>query len=242
MPYCPNCKTEYREGFKRCTDCDTELEAELAQEASYGSTRKSKSILVISFVVVYVLTVLIFAFLLKNGADELASNNKNFNIMAKRAADSIAENDKLRQENADLKNQLQAVTSEINQKGGLMPHTDAFGAEDIIVIQKLDYKNFNYTNYKGRGAQIEITIKNLTRKSFPVNSLKFKALTNQQRTVPRSGEILVSYEMETKSKVGFDLVDLEPDTQTEGTIFFELKGGETILTLMYDDLQIPIEK
>lgn len=242
MLYCPNCKTEYREGFKSCTDCDAELVAGLAYETKSASARKPKPTLMITFVAVYVLTVLIFIFLLKNSADELTSTNKNFDIMAKRAADNIVENDELRQENANLKSQLQAVTSGTNQKDGLLPHTDTFGAEDIIIIQKLDYNNFNYSNYKGRGAQIKITIKNLTKKGFPVNSLKFKAVTNQQRTIPRSGEILVSYEMETKSKVGFDPVDLEPDTQTEGTIFFELKDGETIKTLMYDDLRIPTKQ
>lgn len=25
MPFCPNCKAEYREGFTKCSDCDTEL-------------------------------------------------------------------------------------------------------------------------------------------------------------------------------------------------------------------------
>lgn len=32
MPYCPKCKAEYRAGFKRCTDCNTELVSELKNE------------------------------------------------------------------------------------------------------------------------------------------------------------------------------------------------------------------
>ena len=29
MPWCPNCKTEYREGITHCADCKTELVADL---------------------------------------------------------------------------------------------------------------------------------------------------------------------------------------------------------------------
>lgn len=32
MPWCPKCKTEYREGFERCSDCETDLVDELADE------------------------------------------------------------------------------------------------------------------------------------------------------------------------------------------------------------------
>src|SRR5512137_1560410 len=32
MPFCPNCKTEYRSGFTRCTDCDVQLVPSLPQE------------------------------------------------------------------------------------------------------------------------------------------------------------------------------------------------------------------
>ncbi len=32
MPYCPNCRTEYREGFTTCSDCDVPLVHELAPE------------------------------------------------------------------------------------------------------------------------------------------------------------------------------------------------------------------
>ena len=30
--FCPNCKSEYREGFKFCKDCDIELVKELPKE------------------------------------------------------------------------------------------------------------------------------------------------------------------------------------------------------------------
>ena len=33
MPWCPNCKTEYREGIKVCADCGAALVAELKEEA-----------------------------------------------------------------------------------------------------------------------------------------------------------------------------------------------------------------
>ncbi len=29
MPWCPNCKTEYREGFYKCSDCESDLVAEI---------------------------------------------------------------------------------------------------------------------------------------------------------------------------------------------------------------------
>jgi hypothetical protein len=32
MPYCPNCETEYRAGFERCSDCGAELVARLAED------------------------------------------------------------------------------------------------------------------------------------------------------------------------------------------------------------------
>lgn len=32
MPWCPKCKTEYREGFNVCSDCNIELVPELPQE------------------------------------------------------------------------------------------------------------------------------------------------------------------------------------------------------------------
>lgn len=32
-PFCPNCRTEYREGFKNCSDCGTNLVAALPPEA-----------------------------------------------------------------------------------------------------------------------------------------------------------------------------------------------------------------
>jgi len=32
MPWCPNCKLEYREGYERCNDCDVELVKELKNE------------------------------------------------------------------------------------------------------------------------------------------------------------------------------------------------------------------
>ncbi|HAD82292.1 MAG: hypothetical protein A2509_04790 [Candidatus Edwardsbacteria bacterium RIFOXYD12_FULL_50_11] len=32
-PFCPNCRTEYREGFKNCSDCGSDLMAALPPEA-----------------------------------------------------------------------------------------------------------------------------------------------------------------------------------------------------------------
>ena len=32
MPWCPNCKTEYQEGYTVCNDCKVELVAELGKE------------------------------------------------------------------------------------------------------------------------------------------------------------------------------------------------------------------
>lgn len=32
MPYCPNCRTEYKSGIRRCADCDAELVDALPEE------------------------------------------------------------------------------------------------------------------------------------------------------------------------------------------------------------------
>lgn len=32
MPFCPSCHFEYRSGFTRCSDCDSELEGSLSEE------------------------------------------------------------------------------------------------------------------------------------------------------------------------------------------------------------------
>ena len=32
MPFCPNCRSEYRSGFTRCSECDVELVDSLAEE------------------------------------------------------------------------------------------------------------------------------------------------------------------------------------------------------------------
>ncbi len=37
MPWCPKCKTEYREGFSVCADCGSELVEKLAEEAAEDS-------------------------------------------------------------------------------------------------------------------------------------------------------------------------------------------------------------
>jgi hypothetical protein len=34
MPFCPSCRSEYRDGFARCSDCGTELVAALAPPAN----------------------------------------------------------------------------------------------------------------------------------------------------------------------------------------------------------------
>ena len=38
MPWCPNCKTEYREGFTHCADCGAELVPTLPDEAPEPET------------------------------------------------------------------------------------------------------------------------------------------------------------------------------------------------------------
>ncbi len=40
MPWCPKCKTEYREQFQRCSDCETELVDELPDELTADKPRK----------------------------------------------------------------------------------------------------------------------------------------------------------------------------------------------------------
>lgn len=39
MPWCPKCKTEYREGFSVCADCGSQLVEELTEEAAEESGR-----------------------------------------------------------------------------------------------------------------------------------------------------------------------------------------------------------
>jgi len=39
MPFCPKCGVEYREGFYKCSDCDTELVASPEQRPPWGSAR-----------------------------------------------------------------------------------------------------------------------------------------------------------------------------------------------------------
>lgn len=36
--FCPNCKTEYREGFSRCSDCGADLVRELSKQGKSGSS------------------------------------------------------------------------------------------------------------------------------------------------------------------------------------------------------------
>jgi hypothetical protein len=35
MPFCPSCRAEYREGFRRCEECDVELVAELPAQRGH---------------------------------------------------------------------------------------------------------------------------------------------------------------------------------------------------------------
>lgn len=37
MSFCPNCRSEYQEGFARCPDCDVDLVAQLDVEPETGS-------------------------------------------------------------------------------------------------------------------------------------------------------------------------------------------------------------
>lgn len=45
MPWCPNCKTEYREGITHCADCKAELVAELSEKKT-GAGEAADSLLV----------------------------------------------------------------------------------------------------------------------------------------------------------------------------------------------------
>jgi len=38
MPWCPKCKTEYREGFRVCADCGSVLVDELTEESEFEET------------------------------------------------------------------------------------------------------------------------------------------------------------------------------------------------------------
>jgi hypothetical protein len=40
MPWCPKCKSEYREGFETCTDCGANLVDRLKPEASSGEDKE----------------------------------------------------------------------------------------------------------------------------------------------------------------------------------------------------------
>ncbi len=254
MPYCPNCKAEYRESFKKCNDCDTELVENLAVQPINTQNRKRKSIYIVSFVTFYILTVIIFVIQIKNGTDELATINKNYDIMVKRAADSIAEVDRVNAENNNLQRQVQdLVNTEKDKDSGISiepteeQSSEATGEQDIITIQKFEYKNFNYSGYAGRGAQLRVLINNTTKENFSINPGNFNAITDKNRTIPESTEILVNYEYKEKEKVGLDSVDLIPGTQTDGIIFFELRNGEKIVKVIYDytgdgQIEIPIKE
>lgn len=39
MPWCPNCKTEYQDGYTVCSDCGSTLVESLEQAAAGGSGR-----------------------------------------------------------------------------------------------------------------------------------------------------------------------------------------------------------
>ncbi len=39
MPFCPNCKCEYRPGFAKCSDCETELVESLSEEDDEQTNR-----------------------------------------------------------------------------------------------------------------------------------------------------------------------------------------------------------
>lgn len=246
MNFCPKCGTEYREGFKKCTDCEMELIAEMPDHLKQSANVKKKAAYITLFITIYVLTVLVFAFLLRNSTDELAALNKNYDIMAKRAADSIAENDKLKTENNDLHRRLQDLVNAAYSTDS-KSDIDLSEKQDIIIIQKFEYKNYSYSEYSGRGAQLKILVNNTTNSNFSVNRGNFMAVTDKNRTIPQSTELLVRYEYETKEKVGLDLVKLLPETQTDGTIFFELREGEKITKVIYDcvgtsKIEIPISQ
>ncbi|HEX3029283.1 MAG TPA: hypothetical protein VHT34_08275 [Clostridia bacterium] len=45
MPWCPNCRVEYREGFKVCNDCEVELVDELEPEPEKDESETDESVL-----------------------------------------------------------------------------------------------------------------------------------------------------------------------------------------------------
>ena len=56
MPWCPNCKTEYREGITHCADCKVELVAEYkdvvlknATAITASDTRNTKAVIIFFF-------------------------------------------------------------------------------------------------------------------------------------------------------------------------------------------------
>lgn len=265
MPYCPNCKAEYREGFTKCSDCDTELVDALPQEGNPISNKVGYSIkgtpiifYIIGLCIVFILVVIIVIGYYKN---ELKQVNNNFAIMSRRMEDANTdinkketENSFLKSENENLKKQVQELLSanasapDATEVSSTTTETrEGEMKQDIITVQKLEYKDFDYYLYSGRGAQVKVLIYNTTNEDFTVISAAFKAVTTQNRTVPTSSGILISYEEETESKVDLETVDLLPGTQSDGTIFFELKKGEDIKTIVYSigknlKIEIPVER
>ena len=49
MPFCPNCKCEYRPGFVRCSDCDVELVESLSEENEQLNRGKLDLVMLASF-------------------------------------------------------------------------------------------------------------------------------------------------------------------------------------------------
>ncbi len=49
MPFCPNCKCEYRPGFVQCSDCDVELVETLSEENEQLNRGKLDLVMLASF-------------------------------------------------------------------------------------------------------------------------------------------------------------------------------------------------
>ncbi len=48
MPFCPKCKCEYRPGFAKCSDCETELVESLSEECDEQGNRGKLNLIILA--------------------------------------------------------------------------------------------------------------------------------------------------------------------------------------------------
>ncbi len=48
MPFCPNCKSEYRPGFAKCSDCESELVESLSEENNEQGNRGELNLIMLA--------------------------------------------------------------------------------------------------------------------------------------------------------------------------------------------------